>query len=513
MPRTPLADALTQIAAAHPADECALTRRQVLARAVAAAAAATALPAVGGFTVRASAAGAPRVAIIGAGLAGLTCALRLRQAGIQATVYEASDRVGGRVWSVRGAFGPGLVAEHGGELIDTGHVEIRQLCQELGLELDNLLRAERNGTEPLYYFDGAPYTVRQAEEDYNGVYQKLHSDVSAASYPTTYTTSTQRGRELDAMSIVDWIEESVPGGMRSKFGQLLEVIYTIEYGRESSDQSALNLLYLIGYIGQGKLRLFGPSDEKYHVRGGNDQIPAALVSNLASDQVRLGSELVAVRRTTAGAYALGIRSGNKTQTVTADRVVLTLPFTLLRDVDFSGAGFSAVKTRAIRELGMGTNTKLNVGFSRRHWETLGCTGDTASDTGYQNTWEVSRGQPGPSGILVDYTGGRIGDALGSGTPEFRAGRFLDQLEPVLPGIRGAWDGKVQRFHWPSHRWSKGSYSCYRVGQYTAFGGAESEVEGACHFAGEHTTQDFQGYLNGAVFTGERAAAEVVAALR
>ena len=103
---------------------------------------------------------------------------------------------------------------------------------------------------------------------------------------------------------------------------------------------------------------------------------------------------------------------------------------------------------------MGTNTKLNVGFSRRHWETLGCTGDTASDTGYQNTWEVSRGQPGPAGILVDYTGGKIGDALGSGTPTARAARFLDQLEPVLPGIRAAWDGNVQRFHWPSHPWSK-----------------------------------------------------------
>jgi monoamine oxidase len=199
--------------------------------------------------------------------------------------------------------------------------------------------------------------------------------------------------------------------------------------------------------------------------------------------------------------------------VSADRVVLTLPFTMLRTVDCSRAGFSQVKTRAIQELGMGTNTKLNLGFDTRHWLTLGCTGDTASDTGYQNTWEVSRGQPGPAGILVDYTGGRIGDALGAGTPQQRAQAFLSQLEPVLPGITPAWNGKVERFHWPSHPWSRGSYSCYRVGQYTAFGGAESEIEGACHFAGEHTTQDYQGYLNGAVVTGARAASEVVAALR
>ena len=502
MPRTSLANDLQAIA-----EKAQFSRRQLLAAGGAATLAAAT------WTPRAHAAGGPRVAIVGAGLAGLTCAYRLRRAGIDATVYEASDRIGGRAWTVRGAFGPGLVAEHGGELIDTGHTAIRQLCQELRLELDNLLQAERNGTEPLYYFDGAPYTVAEAERDYNGVFQKLHRDVSEASYPTTYRNATPRGRELDNMSIVDWIEESVPGGMRSKFGQLLDVVYTIEYGLEAREQSALNLLYLLGYIGQGKLRLFGPSDEKYHVRGGNDRIPAALAARLGPGAVKLGSQLVSIRRTPGGAFELGIQQGATTQRVTADRVVLTIPFTVMRSsVDFSQAGFGTVKTRAIRELSLGTNSKLNVGFRTRHWESLGQTGDSFSDTGFQNTWEVSRGQPGPSGILVDYTGGRIGDSFRGADPIARAARFLDQLEPVMPGIRAAWDGRATLFHWPSHRWTLGSYSCYRVGQYTAFGAVEEEPSGACHFAGEHTTQDYQGYLNGAVFSGERAAREVLAAV-
>jgi monoamine oxidase len=143
--------------------------------------------------------------IVGGGLAGLTCAYRLKQAGVAAELHEASDRLGGRCWSIRGAFAPGLVAEHGGELIDTGHIELRQLAKELGFTLDNLLQGETNGTEPLYYFDGRPYTFAEASEDFNGVYQKLHKDVSAASYPTTYTTSTERGRVLDAMTITEWI--------------------------------------------------------------------------------------------------------------------------------------------------------------------------------------------------------------------------------------------------------------------------------------------------------------------
>jgi hypothetical protein len=93
---------------------------------------------------------------------------------------------------------------------------------------------------------GRPYTVAEAEDDFNGVYQKLHRDVSEASHPTTYTTSTPRGRALDAMSVIQWIEESVPGGMASRLGQLLDVRYNIEFGAECSDQSALNLLYLLG---------------------------------------------------------------------------------------------------------------------------------------------------------------------------------------------------------------------------------------------------------------------------
>jgi monoamine oxidase len=402
-------------------------------------------------------------------------------------------------------FADGQVAEHGGELIDTGHLEIRQLCKELRLPLDNLHQGEQNGTEPLYYFDGAPYTYDEAADDFNGVYQALHSDVSAASYPTTHLISTEAGRALDRMSITEWIETRVPGGNRSKLGQLLDVAYDIEFGAPCSDQSALNLLYLLGYSGQGQLRLFGPSNEKYHVRGGNDQIVAELAKRLGG-QIHTGWALTAIRRS-GGGYELTFG----TRTVNADRVVLAMPFSIMRaSVDWSGAGFSAIKAQAIRDLGMGTNAKLNVGFSSRHWRSLGNNGDTYADTGYQATWEVSRAQPGASGILVDYLGSAGAGLTGNAGP--RARTFLDQIEPVLPGIRRRWDGRATLDHWTSNPWTLGSYSYYRVGQYQAFGAAESEIEGAVHFCGEHTTQDFQGYLNGAVFTGERVAGEVLDAL-
>jgi monoamine oxidase len=89
---------------------------------------------------------------------------------------------------------------------------------------------------------------------------------------------------------------------------------------------------------------------------------------------------------------------------------------------------------------------------------------------------------------------------------------LAQIEPVLPGITKRWNGRATLDYWPGYEWTRGSYAYWKVGQYTRFGGVESEQQGNCHFAGEHTSLDFQGYLNGAVESGERAADEILADL-
>src|SRR5215208_589784 len=299
MARSPLADSLEQLVRAVAAEEAAepdtslpgTTRRGLLAGGAGLAAAAAATR----FAPLAPGATAPRIVVVGAGLAGLTCAYRLKQAGYTAKVYEASDRVGGRCWTLRGAFAEGQIAEHGGELIDQSHTAIRQLASQLGLKLDNLLQAERNGTELLGYFNGSPYTYEEATDDLKGIWQQIHSDVSAASYPTLYNLSTERGRELDDMSIAEYIDTYVPGARSSKLGQLLDIAYNIEYGGETTVQSSLNMLYLLGYSGQGQLRIFGPSNEKYHVVGGNQQITDRMKDAL-SGQITRESELVAIRR-------------------------------------------------------------------------------------------------------------------------------------------------------------------------------------------------------------------------
>jgi monoamine oxidase len=453
-----------------------------------------------------------RVAVVGAGLAGLTCAYRLRQDGVHATVYEASGRLGGRCWTRRDStFAGGQLAERGGELIDQSHTSIRHLAQELGLPLDNVLAAEARGTEALYWFDGRAYTPADAARDLKPVWQPLHRDYVEAGYPTLYTSSTARGRELDLMSVREWIARTVPGGLGSQLGRLLDVAYTIEYGADTASQSALNLVYLLGSTGQGQVRLFGKSNEKYKVQGGNDRLVTGLVAGLGGGQIVTGAALSAVRRAGA-AWTLQFESG---RAVTADRVVLALPFSILNArVDTGAAGFPAVKKTAIKELGMGQNAKLALQFSTRHWATLGNNGDTFSDRGYQATWEATRAQSGAAGILVDYTGGAaaVAQSQSGKTAAALADQFLAQVAPVLPGLGAKYTKRVAFEDWPAHEWTRGSYSYWKVGQYQGFAGAEREEVAGCHFAGEHTSVDAQGYLEGAVESGERAAREVLAAL-
>jgi monoamine oxidase len=217
-------------------DNSAISRREFV-RTISAATAGLALPAslFGARQIATSA----RVAVVGAGLAGLTCAYRLKRRGIIATVYEANTRLGGRCWTNRDDFAHGHNAEHGGELIDQGHTTIRHLAQELGLGLDNLLAAEPNGSTILLHFDGVAYSYRDAVRDLKRIWQPLHRDLIEAGFPTLYNNYTARGAQLDQMSVSDWIDQTVPGGLDSPLGQLLQVAYTIEYGAECDVQSAL----------------------------------------------------------------------------------------------------------------------------------------------------------------------------------------------------------------------------------------------------------------------------------
>ena len=527
MARTPLLQSISQLArdawasrrSGIPVAELrevrtAISRRKFLGGA-AAGAAALALPRA------ARARGVqPSIAVIGGGIAGLTCALYLRDKGYASTVYEASGRIGGRMFSNTSYFG-GQVSEWCGELIDSSHKTVRNLAARFHLTVDNLLAAQPNGSEETYRFGGGYYSKAQADADFLDMADIIGADLSGAGYPTRFDHFTPIGRELDLMSIHDWIETRVPGGHASPLGKLLDVAYAIEYGADTRSQGALNLLYLLGYQpNANSLAVFGVSDEKSHIRGGNQLLPEAIAAELGG--VQTGHRLAQIRQTANGRYQLAFERAGATIDVTADYVVLALPFAVLRTLDTSLAGFSARKLRAIDQLGRGHNGKLQLQFEQRGWVGTGpwpgkANGSSYSETGYQASWDVTRGQPGTAGILVLYSGGPVTDAMKTQSPFATASdslvvqdaqRGLLQLGPVYPGL--AWNGRATQALPHKSPFFESSYSYYRVGQYTDFGGYEFTPEGGVHFCGEHTTQDFQGYMEGGAITGKQAALDLIA---
>jgi monoamine oxidase len=457
---------------------------------------------------------AREVAIVGGGIAGLTCAWRLTQAGVAARIYEAQDRIGGRMWSLTGAFPEGQVCELGGELIDTGHERIRALAAELGLELDDLSLYESGLARDLFWFDGRQYGDAEVVEAFTPIAGRIDAAWEAITGETVSYREPNGGETIDNQSIAEWLDEA---GCTGWFRKLLDVAYTTEYGLEIGDQSAWNLLMMID-TEPDPFKVFGDSDERFHVRGGNDLIPRRLGDRLAG-RIETGVRLEAVAAKSDGSYVLTMRRGASTSEVAAEHVVLALPFTLLRDVRLD-LSLPAIKRKAIAELGYGTNAKLMVGFSDRVWRqpraggggvsgrAPGSNGSVLTDLPFQLTWEATRMQPGKAGILVCYTGGERGVELGQGTSAAQSERFARELERVFPGVSERRLGEA-RFHWPSFEFTRGSYASYRVGQWTTIGGAEGERVGNLHFAGEHTSADFQGFMEGGCESGERAAREIL----
>ena len=504
------------------------TRRDFLkAGAVAAGAAALSGP-VAAFAGKAATQG--RIAIVGGGIAGLNAALTLQDAGITSTVYEASNRVGGRMHSDTTSWLNGQTSEHCGELIDSKHKTILGLAQRFDIPTVDLLGAQPKHSTDTDYFFGQYYTADQANADFNAVWNAVKADLNTAPFPTLYNSYTQGGYDLDHLSIYDWIETRVPGGHTSSMGQLLDVAYNIEYGNVSSAQSSLNLIYLLAFQPiPGNFRIFGLSDERYHMVGGNERLPRAIAAALPAGSVQLNTALTGIVRNGDGTYTLSLTSGGVSSTQVFDRVIMAIPFSILRnilttDAAFQAAGFDTLKQTAVQQLGYGKNAKLQLQFNSRYWTTSGPwgigNGNSYSDTGYQNTWEVTRAQDGTTGILVDYTGGGVPLASFSGDPTDPkvvaryAKTFLSQIEPLFPGITQQWNGRATLDVPLNNPFLLGSYSYWKVGQYTQFSGYEKARQpdpttGKCHFAGEHCSLNFQGYMEGGAGEGARAANEIL----
>lgn len=493
----------------------ALSRRQALALAAAGLAASCAPPS------RPSSGGNERIAVIGAGMAGLTLAYRLMLAGRGCTLFDSANRTGGRMFTRRNFTAEGQFCELGGEFVDTGHTALIALAGELGVAIQPL---DPDG-EHIHDVFHIAAEVRTSLDLFNpatgtGAFLPIAARLvqDQDGLLDADDNWTDKARALDAMSLRDWLD-SLSGQAEAWALSALDVAYTIEYGIATADQSALNLVdFMSPDTGEG-VGLFGESDEAWRIAGGSSSLPEAVAKALGDRvPVRLGQALSAIAREPGGAFRLTFISGQATLEESFDRVVLTLPFTRLRQVaGLDTLGLTAEKARAIAELGYGNSAKIMHATPSRLWRAPGSgvpptfSGAAYSDQDWQCVWETSRAQAGTGGILTNFLG-----AAQAGRSETEV---LETLYRELPTALPALGTPLQRegvasFFWGRHPHTLASYAGALKGQYTGLleHAAPPECEGRLHFAGEHTSADFIGYMNGAVDSAERVAGEILASL-
>lgn len=454
-----------------------------------------------------------RVVVVGAGLAGLTCAYRLHQAGVTADVYEAHPvRVGGRCWTAR-EFAEGQIGEHGGEFIDSDHARMRQLVDELGLKLEDRAGYERRHPtgHSLLYLNGKLRHTDSVYAGYGATLRRLRTVEKRTGYLHSY--SNVQAKAFDRRSAGQWIARNVPRS-RPRLREVMREYFSEEFGLDAGRLTATDLLYLVEgpYNGRDPAAS-DPSNERYHVEGGNDLVTRGLADRLPDGVLHMDAPLTALWRRDDGSYGLSFDgvSGD----VIADQVVAAIPFTTLRDVDLSRAGFTKLKRRCIEELGMGTNAKVLMQFHHRPERFGNWNGELVTDRPQLDTWQSSLTQPGRAGLITVYSGGKVGAGYPAHPPHGLAPPAvvrdtLAALDRVVPGIARDFNGRAWLDNWFADPWTHGSYAAFLPGQYTEFAGVIKRPEGGVHFAGEHTSDAYQGFLEGAVASGDRCANEVLA---
>lgn len=482
--------------------------------------------ALGTMIPRASVAAKPTspplsVGIVGAGLAGLACADMLKTRGIRASIYDAGTRAGGRCWSLRGFF-PGQVAERGGELIDTLHKTMLGYAKRFSLRLEDVNKVPG---EVVYHFSGQRYTEAVVVAEFRDFVSIMRTDLHRLSREVRAIGHTTDDAALDRISLLAYLEGQNAAGIAAGPVAKAAVIaaYEAEYGLPASEQSCLNFLLFMHPDRRSTFTPFGVfSDERYHLVDGNDRIIEGLTRELPG-QITYDRTLLRIRRVSDGRIELTFQEGAHTAIVTHDVAVLAIPFSTLRLVELDASlTLPPAQLQAILTLGYGTNAKMNIGFSRRPWHQLGGNGTSYSDLpNHQTTWE-----PNPTlasdtrGILLDYSGGQRGARLNPAAVQVETQRFLQDLERVYPGtmeaaavIQGQHLAHLE--HWPSNPLTKGSYTCYRPGQFTAIAGLEGVPADNLFFAGEHTNSfyEWQGFMEGAALSGITAARSILAAAK
>jgi monoamine oxidase len=443
---------------------------------------------------------APRVVVVGGGIAGLTALHELEKQCVAADLYTDSQRVGGRIHStLEEEFGTKLVVNHGAELIDSTHTNLLALIRELGLRV--VEREEQDFESGTFFYRGRPLDGAEVEKRVlkeGPALRKIARDQDR--YWSEMESHERRpgrlipvfARRLDSQSLRRYLRGIGAGPFLRAY---LEAAAVSESGVEAHRLSALSLFDIFRFEPEGKEmpEFLYANDELYRVEGGTQRVTDALWDRHRS-RIHLGHRLRAVKGT--GAYELQLETESGQKTLTADHVVLAIPTFALRSVPIEGLPPEARK--AVKKVNYGRHTKLFLFFRSRPWLEQQHTGDAIGDAGFQ-LWDSSQGQPGRAGSLTVYLGAR---GPGEVDREKAQKMALALLEKRFPGIRGEFLGSAMT------SWRQSYTGSPLVGERSGVEQFFGPV-GNINFAGESFSKSRYGYMDGAVETGRDAALRIV----
>ncbi len=270
---------------------------------------------------------APEIVIVGAGMAGLNAAHLFNKKGIRVSVFEASGRAGGRMFTLKDQFGQGITTDIGGEFVDTTHTDILQLMKEFNLEMYDL--REDKLSPKTFYFNGMPLSQSDLRIAIAPHAKQIMKDVLSLPPFIDHTTATSF-KHFDDMSITGYLDSL---GIEGWLYPFLDVVLTREYGTEASEQSAFN--FLIMFVPpmetEPDYQLFGPTHEVFKIKGGSQHLTDSIYGTL-KEQVYLNQRLTRVRQLDSGKYELLFVQEKEEKLVLADYVLMTIPFSILRNI-------------------------------------------------------------------------------------------------------------------------------------------------------------------------------------
>lgn len=460
-----------------------------------------------------------KVVIIGAGMAGLNAAYQLSKSGIKATVYEGSFRLGGRILTHKGdALQMGIHPEFGGDFIDSNHEDMLSLAKEFDLDLVDMYAEskEANLRHETFFFDGRHISEEEIIKEFKKIAPKLLKDTE--SLGEDYDTPA--ALVLDKMTLKDYIK-SLDCAQWLK--DILTAAFLAEFGLDTSEQSAINMLDMIDTDTSGGFKVFGDSDEKYRIAAGNSTLIEHLSEKVA-DSIVMNSMLTAITNK-EGKYTLSFKDK---EDIKADYVIITIPFTMLRDVKMDLKEMTPEKMNAIQELGYGQNNKLFLGYENRPWRE-----GKNKFYGYlfhkdiHDGWDSSsiKSIASNKGAYCCFFGGDESIRLSTvaihnpyapkthiwktDLPQNEIDKYVGEMEQVFPGSKKAYANKHVFACWSSYPFVKASYTCPKPGQWNSAMLHTSDPVGDVYFAGEHCSVDYQGYMNGAAETGRVASEQIL----